>query len=104
MAEQSSLPSREVNPEKNVESKDLPTEQKSSLGLLHDDPLNVHQMILKHLKISARAPITTVYELANLITNSCANIFDQHQVPDEFQFLDFFERSIGNVVSQQLSS
>lgn len=59
----------------------------------------LQQTILRYLKSSARAPIMTIYELANLITNSCANVFDQYSVPDAFQFLDFFERSIGNIVS-----
>jgi hypothetical protein len=73
--------------------------RKFGLPQLQDDPLNVHQMILKHLQTSARVPVTTAYDLAGLIAQSCANVFDQHQVPDEFQFFDFFERSIGMVVS-----
>jgi hypothetical protein len=64
------------------------------------DPLNVHQTILKHLQGTTRAPITSAYDLAKLITNSCANVFDQYRTPPDFQFFDFFERSIGALVSQ----
>lgn len=66
---------------------------------LPDDPLNVHQMVLKYLKQPLRAPITSTYNLASLIADSCANVFDPFRIPDEFQFLDFFERSISAVVS-----
>ena len=66
------------------------------------DPMDVHQRILNHLKRAERAPITTIYELANLITNTCVNVFDQYTVPDAFQFLDFFERSIGNIVGSHV--
>lgn len=66
--------------------------------LIQEDPLNVQQTILNYLTLSSRSPVTSVYDLATLITNSCANVFDQHRIPDEFQFLDFFEHSIGVVV------
>jgi hypothetical protein len=66
--------------------------------LIQEDPLNVQRMILNHLTLSSRAPITSVYDLATLITDCCANVFDQYHIPDEFQFLDFFEHSIGAVV------
>jgi len=75
-------------------------ERKKRLALLEQDPLNVHQMILKHLQGEARAPIISVYDLANFITDTCINLFDPYQAPDEFQFFDFFERSIGDVVSR----
>jgi len=68
---------------------------------LPDDPLNVQQMILSHLTLSSRAPITSVYDLATLISNCCANVFDQNHIPDDFQFLDFFEHSIGAVVGPE---
>ncbi|PMD66047.1 uncharacterized protein K444DRAFT_701550 [Hyaloscypha bicolor E] len=53
---------------------------------------------LNHLTLSSRTPIASVYDLATLITDCCANVFDQYHIPDEFQFLDFFERFIGAVV------
>lgn len=70
------------------------------LAFLEQDPLNVHQIILKHLQGKVRAPITSVYELANLITDTCVNLFDPYRASDDFQFFDFFERSIGDVVSK----
>ncbi|EPE31754.1 hypothetical protein GLAREA_12510 [Glarea lozoyensis ATCC 20868] len=77
-------------------------EQKIRLPKLQDDPLDVHQIILKHLQRSARKPVTTAYDLAGIIAQSCANVFDQHQVPNEFQFFDFFERSIGTVIEGEV--
>ena len=68
------------------------------------DPLNIHQAILKNLQGSARAPITSVYGLAKLITSSCTDVFDQYKIPPDFQFFDFFERSIGAVVSKVLGN
>ncbi|KAF7502109.1 hypothetical protein GJ744_007110 [Endocarpon pusillum] len=76
-------------------------EKKKRWDFLQRDPLNVHQMILKHLQGSARAPITSVYDLANLVTDTCVNVFDQYEVPDEFQFFDFFEHSVGVVVDEE---
>ncbi|KAK2746815.1 hypothetical protein FQN57_002857 [Myotisia sp. PD_48] len=70
-------------------------------AFLRKDPLNVHQIILKHLQRQAREPITSVGGLATLITDTCIGLFDQHQAPDEFQFFDFFERSVGDVVDQE---
>lgn len=92
-------------PGDDVDSRPSSSEEKRKcLAFLKQDPLNVHQLILKHLQGSARKPITTVSELAILITDSCVGLFDQYQIPDEFQFFDFFERSIGAVVSFKLSS
>jgi len=73
-------------------------ERRRRLAFLQNDPLNIHQIIMKHLQGSARAPITSVYDLANLITDSCVNLFAQDQAPEEFQFFEFFERSISSVV------
>ncbi|KAK2760347.1 hypothetical protein FQN54_002416 [Arachnomyces sp. PD_36] len=76
-------------------------ERRGRLGLLHADPLNVHQMILKYLQGSARPPVTSAYDMATIITDTCVNVFDQYQVPDEYQFFDFFERSIGAVIDKE---
>lgn len=57
-------------------------------------------MVLKHLRQPFRAPVTSAYDLATLITDSCVSVFDPLRVPDEFQFLDFFERSICAVVGE----
>ena len=67
-------------------------------AFLQQDPLNIHQTILKNLQGSTRAPVTSVYDLAKLVTNSCVEAFDQYKIPPDFQFFDFFERSIGAVV------
>jgi hypothetical protein len=75
-------------------------EKRRRQTFLQQDPLNVHQTILKNLQGSARAPITSVYDLAKLITSSCVDVFDQYRIPPDFQFFDFFERSIGAVVSK----
>jgi hypothetical protein len=74
-------------------------EKKKRRAFLQLDPLNVQQTILKHLQGTTRAPLTSAYDLANLVTNSCADVFDQFKTPPEFQFFDFFERSIGALVS-----
>jgi hypothetical protein len=80
------------------------TQEKKRLELLRQDPLNVHQKVLKHLQSRMRPPITSIYDVASLVVHSCINVFDQYQVPDEFQFFDFFERSIGVVVSRLIYS
>jgi len=61
-------------------------------AFLKNDPLNVHQMILKYLQGSARSPITSVQDMANLVVGICVNVFDQYRVPDEYQFFEFFVR------------
>ena len=73
-------------------------EKRRRRAFLQVDPLNVHQTILKHLQGTARAPVTSAYEMAKLITNTCTDVFDQYRIPPEYQFFDFFERSIGNLV------
>ncbi|KAI9640932.1 hypothetical protein NHQ30_010773 [Ciborinia camelliae] len=75
-------------------------DKRKRLALLRQDPLNVHQKALKYLQGTTRRPITSAYDVARLVVDSCINLFDQYQVPDEFQFFDFFERSIGAVVSE----
>ncbi|PQE25595.1 ankyrin repeat protein [Rutstroemia sp. NJR-2017a BBW] len=76
-------------------------QEKKRLELLRQDPLNVHQKVLKHLQSRMRPPITSIYDVASLVVHSCVNVFDQYQVPDEFQFFDFFERSIGVVIDKE---
>jgi len=63
-------------------------------AFLKNDPLNVHQRILKYLQGSARAPITSIQDMANLVVEFCVNVFDQYQVPDEYQFFEFFVRPL----------
>lgn len=65
---------------------------------LSDDPLSVHQKVLRHLQQTARQPIASLYDLAGLIATYCASTFDETQLPDDYQFFDFFEDSISIVV------
>lgn len=64
-----------------------------------EDPLSIHQKVLRHLQQTARKPIASLYDLAGLIVTCCASTFDETQVPDDYQFFDFFENSISIVVS-----
>ncbi|KAK7974381.1 hypothetical protein PG989_016229 [Apiospora arundinis] len=62
--------------------------------------LNVHRKIIKHLNLPNRAPIKSAYELAILAANYCTAVFDPNQTPEQFQFFDFFERSITRAASE----
>ncbi|OJD27330.1 hypothetical protein ACJ73_01282 [Blastomyces percursus] len=75
--------------------------EKRRLALLKRDPLNVHQMILSHIGLKTRDPLTSAQDLAQLIASFCIGLFDQYSVPDEYQFFDFFERSIGAVIDKE---
>lgn len=68
------------------------------------DPLNVVDGIIAETSAKTRrqTPIQSVYDLAMVITNRCAGMFDRHRVDDQqFQFLDMFESSIGSVTDQE---
>jgi hypothetical protein len=65
--------------------------------------MNLHQKVLRHLKSTDRKPVTSVHDLACLITDTCAGLFDQDEIQDEFQFFDFFERDIVRLVRYLLS-
>lgn len=67
-------------------------------GINQDDPLSVPQRVTRHLLKQGRGVLGSVHDLAGLITTCCVDVFDPHQIPDEFLFFDFFERSIGIVV------
>ncbi|KAK2798189.1 hypothetical protein FQN51_007875 [Onygenales sp. PD_10] len=82
-------------------SRSSSTIEKRRLESLKRDPLNVLQMILGHLRLKTRDPFTSVYDLARLIVDSCVGLFDPYHAPDEYQFFDFFERSIGAVIDQE---
>lgn len=46
--------------------------------------------------------MTSVYDLAMVITNRCSGVFDRHRMGDEdYQFLDMFESSIGNATDRE---
>ena len=48
--------------------------------------------------LQEKGTITTVYDMASLVTTCCIDIFDQNHVPEDFQFFEYFERSISIVV------
>jgi hypothetical protein len=55
--------------------------------------------VIEDLNSKTRPPVKSVYDLAMLITGRCSGVFDRHRLGDEdFQFLDMFESSIGEVV------
>ncbi|KAM0592522.1 hypothetical protein ACHAQF_001195 [Verticillium nonalfalfae] len=64
-----------------------------------DDPLNVSQIVNRHLLKQNRSAVESVFELAGLITTCCVDLFDPYQVSEDYLFLDFFENSIGQAVS-----
>lgn len=63
-----------------------------------DDPMNIQHRVLQHLKEPSRRAIESIYDLAGVIATCCASSFDENQIPEDMQFFDFFESSIGNVV------
>ena len=66
------------------------------------DPLNVLDGIIEDMSSKTRPPVRSAYDLAILITGRCTGVFDRHRVGDgDYQFLDMFESSIGEVVSAQ---
>lgn len=67
-----------------------------------NDPLNVLDSIIEDINSKTRDPVTSVYDLAMIITNRCSGVFDRHRMgADEYQFLDMFESSIGNATDQE---
>ena len=65
-----------------------------------DDPLNVLNGIIEDVNSKTRPPVRSVHDLAVLITGRCIGVFDRHRIgSDDYQFLDMFESSIGEVVS-----
>ncbi|KAI4229409.1 MAG: hypothetical protein L6R36_000863 [Xanthoria steineri] len=66
------------------------------------DPLNVLDGIIEDMNSKTRPPVKSVYDLATLITGRCSGVFDRHRLGDEqFQFLDMFESSIGQVTNKE---
>lgn len=67
-----------------------------------DDPLNVLHGIKEDMNAKTRPPMKSVYDLAMLITSRCSGIFDRHRLDnEEYQFLDMFESSIGQVTNKE---
>jgi len=61
---------------------------------------DVLQNLLNYLVSTDRAPIASVYDLVDVITTYCSNVFDRSRVPKDLQFQEFFENYIGRVVSE----
>lgn len=74
--------------------------QEPSSTIAPDDPLNILQYILRYLTKQSREPVESVRDLAELITNTCITLFDRDDLSQEFQFFEFFERSIATIVSK----
>ncbi|KAG8530261.1 uncharacterized protein KY384_004762 [Bacidia gigantensis] len=67
-----------------------------------NDPLNVLDGIIEDMSSKTRPPLRSIYDLATLITGRCSGVFDRHRVGDEdYQFLDMFESSIGEVTNKE---
>lgn len=67
-----------------------------------NDPLDVLDGIIQDMNSDIRSPVSNVYDLATLITARICGTFDRHQPDNEqYQFLDIFESSIGNVSDQE---
>lgn len=58
--------------------------------------------IIEESSGKTRPRIQSVYDLAMVITNRCAGMFDRHRLDEQqFQFLDMFESSIGNATNEE---
>ncbi|KAL9610192.1 MAG: hypothetical protein Q9167_005096 [Letrouitia subvulpina] len=66
------------------------------------DPLNVLDGVIEDMSSKTQPPVKSVYDLAMLITGRCCGVFDRHRLGDEdYQFLDMFESSIGEVTNKE---
>jgi hypothetical protein len=68
-------------------------------GLDSEDFDDVQAAVLKRLNKRSRKPITSTPQLVTRIMATCLGIFDRSQESDMVQFSQFFESSIGRVVS-----
>ena len=69
----------------------------------HED--DILDRLLQHLRgDKLRRPITSVYDLAVLITTFCTNVFDRTSVSRQLRLHDLFACSIGGVVSINIRS
>lgn len=58
--------------------------------------------IIEETNAKTRGRIQSVYDLAMVITGRCAGMFDRHRIDEQqYQFLDMFESSIGNVTDKE---
>ncbi|KAI1323611.1 hypothetical protein F5Y16DRAFT_383366 [Xylariaceae sp. FL0255] len=67
-----------------------------------NDPLNVLDGIIEETNAKTRPPISSVYDLAMLITSRCSAMFNHSRLSDQnYQFLDMFEHSIGVITDRE---
>ena len=58
--------------------------------------------IIEETNAKTRPPVQSVYDLAMLITSRCSGMFDRHRLDvQDYQFLDMFESSIGQVTNDE---
>lgn len=67
-----------------------------------NDPLNVLDGVIEDINSKTRPPVTSVYDLAMLISSRCSSVFDHNRLGhEEYQFLDMFDTSIGVVTNRE---
>lgn len=70
-----------------------------------NNDLDVVESIRKHINLlEGRDPLRSAYDLAVLIASFCSEVFferedDPEPLDEKLQFLEFFDKSIGDVVS-----
>lgn len=70
-----------------------------------DNDLDVVESIRKHINlVEGRDPLRSAYDLAVLISSFCSEVFFEREdapepLDEKLQFLEFFDKSIGDVVS-----
>lgn len=71
-----------------------------------EDDLDVVESIRKHINVrEGRDPLRSAYDLAVLIASFCSEVFferedDPEPLDEKLQFMEFFDKSIGDVVSK----
>lgn len=70
-----------------------------------EDDLDIVESIRKHINVrEGRDPLRSAYDLAVLIASFCSEVFferedDPEPLDEKLQFMEFFDKSIGDVVS-----
>lgn len=64
-----------------------------------EDSINLQKKVLDHLKqVNNRSRVSSVYQMAQLVADKCASLFDAHNLIDDLHFFDFFEQTIARAV------
>lgn len=70
-----------------------------------DDSFDVLEGIIDDIHRSSRLRrVSSVHELASVITKRCSGLFYEDRHDEDYQFLDMFESSIGDLVCYILPS